>query len=175
MSFAVPIQGTPAQAPAPPVPPLPTSPGQATGASGAPQPPATTADPQAVRNEIRERIRDGINNGLQTEAGTTQPPPYRQDEQIPKEVIPILGIVFGSLVVIILGYPIVRLFTRIAEKAADKSLLRASDVQNQLKTLQNSIDTMAIEIERISESQRFQDRLLAEREPARLPESRGGV
>jgi hypothetical protein len=90
-----------------------------------------------------------------------QDPPYRQDEQIPKEVVPIIGIVFGSLVVIILGYPIVRLFTRIAEKAADKSLLRASEVKDQLKALQDSIDTMAIEIERISESQRFQDRLLA--------------
>jgi hypothetical protein len=104
-----------------------------------------------------------------------QNPPYRQEEQIPKEVIPILGIIFGSVLAIILGHPIVRLITRLIEKAADKTLLRASDVTEQLKVLQNSVDTMAIEIERISESQRFRDRLLAEREPARLPESRGGA
>jgi hypothetical protein len=155
------------------VPPLPTNPGQATGAT-APQAsaPATT---QSVVDELRKGIQDGMRDGQQTEAIITQPPPYRQDEQIPKEVVPIIGIVFGSLVVIILGYPIVRLFTRIAEKAHDKSLLRASDVSQQLKVLQDSVDTMAIEIERISESQRFQDRLLSEREPARISEPRSGA
>jgi hypothetical protein len=165
-------QGTPAQAPSPPVPPLPTSPGQATGATGAAPSPATGAEnPQAVRDQIRDAIRDGI----ETEAIISQEPPYRRDEQIPKEVVPIIGIVFGSLVLMVLGYPIVRLFTRIAEKAQDKSLLRASEVSQQLKVLQDSVDTMAIEIERISESQRFQDRLLSEREPVRLAEPRSGA
>ena len=173
MPFVAPFQGTPTQSPAPPVPPLPTSPGQPTGA-GSPQA-SGGGDGTSVLQDVRAGIRDAIQEGAPPEAVVVQEPPYRQDEQIPKDVVPILGIVFGSLVVIILGYPIVRLFTRIAEKAADKSLLRASDVRDQLKTLQNSIDTMAIEIERISESQRFQDRLLAEREPARLPESRGGA
>ncbi len=169
-------QGTPAQAPAPPVPPLPTNPGQATGATGAATaPPAATGTPQSVSDQIRQGILDGIRDGQQTEAIISQPPPYRGDNEIPKEVIPIMGIVFGSLVFIILGFPIVRLVTRLIEKKADKSLLRASDVTQQLKTLQDSVDTMAIEIERISESQRFQDRLLSEREPVRLPESRGGV
>jgi len=172
-------QGTPAQAPLPPVPPHPTNPGQATGATGAtgtaaPQAPAA-GNPQSVADQIRQGIEDGLRDGQQTEAIISQEPPYRRDEQIPKEVVPIIGIVFGSLVLIILGYPIVRLFTRMAEKAHDKSLLRASDVSQQLKTLQDSVDTMAIEIERISESQRFQDRLLSEREPVRLPESRGGA
>lgn len=171
-------QGTPAQAPAPPVPPLPTNPGQATGAT-APPAPATqapaTGNTQSVADQIRQGIQDGIRDGQQTEAIISQEPPYRQNEDIPKEVIPIMGIVFGSLVAIILGYPIVRLITRLVEKAADKTLLRATDVTQQLKTLQDSVDTMAIEIERISESQRFQDRLLSEREPARLPEARGGA
>jgi hypothetical protein len=175
MPFVAVGQGTP-QAPVPPVPPLPTNPGQATGATGttAPQAPAAQ-NPQAVRDQIRDQIRQGLRDGIETEAIITQEPPYRRNEDIPREVVPIIGIVFGSLVLMVLGYPIVRLFTRMAEKAQDKSLLRASDVTQQLKVLQNSIDTMAVEIERISESQRFQDRLLSEREPARLPESRGGA
>ncbi len=113
---------------------------------------------------------------MQTEAVISQEPPYARNEDIPPEVIPIVGIVFGSIVAIVLGYPIVRLITRLFEKAADKSLLRASDVTRQLKTLQDSVDTMAIEIERISESQRFQDRLLSEREKdvVRLPAERTG-
>lgn len=162
-------QGSPAQAPTPPpVPPLPTSPGQATGAAqGTPAP----AAPGTVENQIINDIQRGIEDGMRTEQVISVPPPYR-DSDIPKEVIPLVGIVFGSLVAIILGYPIVRLITRLIEKATDKSMLRASDVSQQLKTLQDSVDTMAIEIERISESQRFQDRLLSERAPAQLPEPR---
>lgn len=172
MPLAAVSQGTPAQAPLPPVPPLPTSPGQATGA--APQAPGGGGQ-TSVLQDVRAGIRDAIQEGARTEAVVVQNPPYRQDEQIPKEVIPIVGIVFGSLVFIILGFPIVRLVTRLIEKRADRSLLRASEVTQQLKTLQDSVDTLAIEIERISESQRFQDRLLSEREPMRLPEPRGGA
>ena len=175
MPFVAVSQGTP-QAPVPPVPPLPTNPGQATGATGTTAPPAPAAqNPQAVRDQIRDQIRQGLQDGIGTEAITTQEPPYRRNEDIPREVVPIIGIVFGSLVLMVLGSPIVRLFTRMAEKAHDKSLLRASDVSQQLKVLQDSVDTMAIEIERISESQRFQDRLLSEREPVRLPEPRSGA
>jgi len=173
MPLAAVSQGTAAQAPVPPVPPLPTSPGQATGAAS----PQTSGGggETSVLQDVRAGVRDAIREGAQSEAVVVQEPPYRRDEDIPKEVIPILGVIFGSIVIMVLGYPIVRLFTRMAEKAHDKSLLRASDVSQQLKTLQDSVDTMAIEIERISESQRFQDRLLSEREPVRLPESRGGA
>lgn len=159
------IQGSPAQTPAAPDPP-----GQAASPTS-----SAAGGGTSVLQDVRDGVRDAIQEGAQTEAVVVQNPPYRQEEQIPKEVIPILGIVFGSLVAIVLGYPVVRLVTRLIEKAADKTLLRASDVTEQLKVLQNSVDTMAIEIERISESQRFQDRLLAEREPVRLPESRGGA
>lgn len=173
MPLAAVSQGTPAQAPVPPVPPLPTSPGQATGAAS-PQA-SGGGNATSVLQDVRAGVRDAIQEGAQTEAVVVQNPPYRQDEQIPKEVVPIVGIVFGSLVCIILGFPIVRLVTRLIEKRADRSFLRASEVTQQLKTLQDSVDTMAIEIERISESQRFQDRLLSEREPVRLPEPRGGA
>jgi hypothetical protein len=50
------------------------------------------------------------------------------------------------------------------ERRADTTTLRAQDVTVQLRALQDSVDTMAIELERISESQRFQAKLLAERE-----------
>ena len=177
------VQNSPAQAPTPPpVPTMPTSPGQSTGAApqapAAGTPAATSPAPvtgQQIRDQIRDGIRDGINPGA--EAGVLVPPPYQRDSEIPREVIPIMAIVFGSLVVIILGYPIIRLITRLIERASDKSLMKSSEVTHQLKTLQDSVDTLAIEIERISESQRFQDRLLVEqgKEAAKLPLARGGA
>ena len=41
--------------------------------------------------------------------------------------------------------------------------MRAADLQPQIRQLQESIDTMAVELERISEAQRFQARLMSER------------
>ena len=51
--------------------------------------------------------------------------------------------------------------------------LKASDAQNlQLEQLQQSIDAIAVEVERIAEAQRFSAKLLAERaDPAALTRS----
>jgi hypothetical protein len=51
--------------------------------------------------------------------------------------------------------------------------LKASDTQNlQLEQLQQSVDAIAVEVERIAEAQRFSAKLLAERaEPAALKRS----
>lgn len=51
--------------------------------------------------------------------------------------------------------------------------IKASDAQNlQLEQLQQSVDAIAVEVERIAEAQRFSAKLLAERaEPAALKRS----
>ncbi len=51
--------------------------------------------------------------------------------------------------------------------------LKVSDAQNlQLEQLQQSVDAIAVEVERIAEAQRFSAKLLAERaEPAALRQS----
>ncbi|MEX2181567.1 MAG: hypothetical protein WD771_05955 [Gemmatimonadaceae bacterium] len=139
---------TPAQQ-APVVPTVPQSPGAATGATpAAPAPPAAPAAPPGQPG---------------TEAIVVQPPPYRVGNEIPAEVIPILGIVSGTLIALVIGYPIVRLITRLIERRTDRSLVPGDQVALQLRQLQDSVDTMAIELERISEAQRFSARLLAER------------
>lgn len=128
-------------------------PGTSSAAAATPQaapqaPPTPTAQDQAPQTVI------------------VQPPPYRDagnNNEIPAEVIPIVGIVMGTGMAIALGYPIIRTITRLIERRTDKGYVRGADVEVQLRALQESVDTMAIEIERISESQRFQAKLLAER------------
>jgi len=189
-------QTSPAQAPAPPgppVPPLPARPGAATGAEAAQIPANIVGDPvvnaanaaregaTATRNvvrEIRDEIRAGLRDGVQGEAGTTQPVTGpRPDSPIPAEVIPIIGIVFGSIVIMTIFGPIVRAVIRAFERRFDRKVVPAAEVVSHLKQLQSSLDTMAIEVERISEAQRFQAKLLAERENrvAIPPEARGGA
>lgn len=168
----VPVQQAGSQAPAPPVPPVPVIPGQAGAATGA----ATAAtqaqqasdaatNAQSVGDRIREAVQREVDQATQARAGqaiVVQPPPYREPD-IPPEVITIVEVVFGSLIAIILGYPIIRLITRVIEKRMDRSLVKGAEVERGFRQLQQSVDAMAIEIERIGEAQRFQAKLLADR------------
>lgn len=100
-----------------------------------------------------------------------QPGPIVQvSPDIPPEVVPIMAIVFGSVALMVIVTPIVRGVMRMIERHQDKSLVHGPAVAQQLAQLQQSIDTLAIEVERISEAQRFQSKVLAERSPAKLGE-----
>lgn len=163
----------PATAPqAPPIPPMPARPGAATGAA--------PRDGRDAAGDPAENARLAIQNAIEaaqnaTESVVIQPPPISRNNDIPPEVVPIVGIVFGSLFAIALVTSIARFATRVFEKRMDRSVLRADLVQNQLQQLQTSLDTMSIEIERISEAQRFQAKLMAERDRVALPDGRGGA
>jgi hypothetical protein len=52
-------------------------------------------------------------------------------------------------------------------------LARLDDISERLSRLDNSVDAMAVEVERISEGQRFTSRLLAERAGAPAPTEKG--
>ena len=70
------------------------------------------------------------------------------------------GIVGLLAVIIILG-PFARLIARrMGNRAEVAGGMQAQLLQQQLHELQQSMDTMSVEIERISESQRFQSKLL---------------
>jgi hypothetical protein len=117
---------------------------------------------QAAANAVNQEIARIQQGG---EPVIVVPPPYRNNNNdIPPEVIPLVGMVMGTVMAIVLGYPIIRFIIKMIERRADTTTLRAQDVTAQLRALQDSVDTMAIELERISEAQRFQAKLSAERE-----------
>jgi hypothetical protein len=167
MAVAVGVQGgsgAAAQAQqAPAIPPLPTSPGAPTGATqAAPAPAAPGAVGQGQATQDQGTPQTVV----------IQPPPYRDvrgNREIPDQVIPIIGMLTGTLMAIVLGYPIIRLISRLIERRFDKAYIKGANIEAQLRSLQESVDTMAIEIERIGESQRFQAKVLAERKPGALP------
>jgi len=162
-----------ANAPLPPIPKMDQAPRAASDARQAAQ------DARAAVQEIRQAVKAElatqnapkvVGGNTQGPAGTTSStaPPAAFPEaksDIPPEVVPMLGIIFGSLTVMLLGFPIVRVLTRRFDRGTEHLQTKASDVTPQLRQLQDSIDAMAIEIERISEAQRFTARLLSERAP----------
>lgn len=166
------MQTRPAQAGPPPIPPVPPTAGAATGgqAVGVSPPSGTAVSPTSTR----EIIENAVNEAQQAAGGqavTVVPPPriVQVSPDIPPEVIPIIAIVFGSVAFMVVFGPITRGIMRMIERRQERNMVQGPPIAQQLQQLQQSVDTMAIELERISESQRFQSKLMAEREKSALP------
>jgi hypothetical protein len=174
----MPTQPQAAQAPSsPPIPPVPSAPGAATGAQT-----VTTvriapgASPEETQRAIQNAIQ-ATENAVQAtgNAATAVAPPQLVEvsPDIPPEVVPIIGIIFGSVAFMVVGFPVVRGIMRMLERRQDRNLVHGPAVAQQLAQLQQSVDALAIEVERISEAQRFQSKLMAERGQAALGEGSG--
>ncbi len=115
----------------------------------------------------------GVTTAAQGGAGTgttVQPPPARNND-IPDEVIPLVGMTLSIVMAMVILFPIARAIGRWIDRRTDRSLVRVAEVAPQLRQLQESVDAMALELERIGEAQRFQAKLMADRATA-LPADR---
>jgi len=152
-----------------------------------------TPDPAALRAQIREQVRQqvqaaqaqAVREAEQAQHGQTAPPappgpipgvpdappiPQIPGTQPPFEfpygmrtTIEHVAIEFFVMIVaIFFVVPIARAFARRIDKKPVASPLDQG-LTEQLKRIENSVDSMAIEIERISESQRYMVRLQSDR------------
>ena len=96
---------------------------------------------------------------------TTAPPPAfpNQFDDIPPQVMNVISMTFTFIAILALGVPLVRVFARRLDRKTQALQTTGPDLAPALRTLQESVDAMAIEVERISEGQRFTSKLLAER------------
>lgn len=178
-----------ASTPAPPIPPLPPQPGAATGAvSGTrvivtgpgltPEQAAQVArDAAQAQRDAAQAIRDAAQAARDAQGQTTTGDPgfvYDPENVIPPQVVPLTAMTLAMVVVIFVGWPLARAFARRLDRKAELGTVRAGDLQPQIRQLQESLDAMAVELERISEAQRFQAKLMAERAPALPAEGRQG-
>lgn len=76
--------------------------------------------------------------------------------------------VIPGLVIMVLGFPIIRLITRWLEPRPVPSRELAT-ISSRLERIETAVDTIAVEVERISEAQRFSARLQSEQQSPRLP------
>ena len=172
------IQGT--QGTAQPPPPIPK---METGAAGTP---TARQIRDAARAEAKAEARAAVKGVVRSVVGQgggsgpvviAPPPPGQQTTSTgvpagnPDDVPPnaynlgMAGLV--AVTVCVVGFPLVRLVSRWLEPRVRPLPLPAQDVTPQLQQLQESVDTMAIELERISEAQRFAAKLLSERAGAK--------
>jgi len=89
------------------------------------------------------------------------------DEDI---VIPIAGMIFTA--VLVLGLPLVIVHARkLWRRDSDASTGASPATDHRLERIEQAIDAMAVEVERISEGQRFMTKLLSDRERVSIPAS----
>lgn len=94
--------------------------------------------------------------------GSTTVVPYDADNVIPPQVPEILFISVMGLIGIILAFPIGRAFARMIDRRSTTAKA-PEDLVRRLDAIEQSIDTVAIEMEKMSEANRFTTRLLSER------------
>ena len=80
--------------------------------------------------------------------------------------------VIPGVVTIVLGFPIVKLITKWLEPRPVPPR-ELSTINSRLEKIEAAVDAIAVEVERISESQRFTARLQAEQRAPRLPGATG--
>jgi hypothetical protein len=140
--------------------------------------------------DIKGAIADGIAGGIQGGQETPPAPPTREapqtftirgrdgthiitipphafDNTIPPQVEDISIMFFLTIGAIIIFLPLVRAFARRMDRRGGGTAQIPSEVSSQLAHLNQAVDAIALEVERISEGQRFTTRLLSEQRDAR--------
>ena len=96
-------------------------------------------------------------------------PPNSFDNVIPPQAVDISIAFFLTIAAIIIGLPLARAFARRMDRRGGSAQI-PNEISSQLAHLNQAVDAIALEVERISEGQRFTTRLLSEqRDASRLP------
>jgi H+/gluconate symporter-like permease len=138
----------------------------------------TQAEREQLRKDIEQSIQDAQKAAeAAAQAGRTRtviqmPAPVPIENTIPPQAETISIAFFITVAAIIIGWPIMRAFGRRIERGAPAPAV-PQEVREQLQQLNQAVEAIAIEVERISEGQRYTTKLLAE-QPRELPRPGGG-
>ena len=124
-------------------------------------------DAQRIRDEVRARIREQIrgpdHEAIVVQGGRGGPP---WEHVIPPQVVDIVTMFLVAMVICVVGFPIARAFGRWIDRRGLPSPVNA-ELSAQMNRIEQAVDSMSVEVERISEAQRFQAKLLSDREKVR--------
>ena len=119
---------------------------------------------EAARDAVREALRAQMAQGRGGERIIVQPgvPPWAQGPRIPEEFVVISIAFFVMCAVIAIGVPIARAFARRMDRRGTGDPQASSDMRSRLERIEQAVDAIAIEVERVSEAQRYSTKILSE-------------
>ena len=134
-----------------------------------------------IAAQVREQVREQIQvpaPPLPPEVHTIQLPPGRggpwgggPQPQIPEEAVIISVAFFVTTAFIAVGWPIARALGRRLDRktiaAAGAPAQLSADVNARLERIEHAVESISIEVERISEGQRYATKLLSEIRPTK--------
>lgn len=116
-------------------------------------------------NGEETRIVVGVDGALQeTRLGTAQTPPAApapRRKELPGGLVEMMAVIFGFVALTSIGTPIAKAWARRYERKGERE--QQVQLAQRLDAIEQAIETVAVEVERISEGQRFTSKLLAER------------
>jgi len=123
---------------------------------------------EAARESAMRALRGGGPRGeARGEAVTTQPIPIHESG-MPPEAVDISIAFFICTAAAVVLFPLMRSLGRVLERragvGAPVAARQSPEFEAQLRRMEQAIESVAIEVERVSEGQRFATKLLAERE-----------
>ena len=122
-------------------------------------------DREALRQQVRQTVEQAVREGR---GGTTEPPRIIvTGNSIPPQAEGIAYMFFITVAAVLILRPLMGAFARRLERRPMPAQALPPEAAQQLARIEQTVEAMAIEVERISEGQRFAARLLSERE--RLP------
>jgi hypothetical protein len=121
---------------------------------------------QRIREEVAQRIRIEQGQGPGEGVIVLPPRPPWEQNQIPPQAVDIVTMFIVATVICIVGLPIARAIGRWIDRRGLPSPVSA-DLAAQMNRIEQAVDSMSVEVERISEAQRFQAKLLSDREKVR--------
>ena len=124
---------------------------------GAQAEPVVAPTPPSPPGTFTIRGRDGTQ--------TITIPPNSFDNVIPPQAVDISIAFFLTIAAIIIGLPLARAFARRMDRRGGSAQI-PNEISSQLAHLNQAVDAIALEVERISEGQRFTTRLLSEQKEA---------
>ena len=115
--------------------------------------------------DMNEAIADAV-----ADATAESQPPLVFEPHVPPEAVAIAISFFLMIAFIIVGLPIARAVGRRMDRRSAAAPPEIAAQTAQLQQIQTAVEAMAVEVERISENQRFVTRLISERgAEARMP------
>lgn len=142
------------QPPAPATDPLPP-----------PAPPSADAPPTPSGVRLDDGTVFRFEDGqviISDETGATTTFAYDAANVIPPQVPVIIGLSFAGLIGIIMAFPIGRAVARFIDRRGTAPRVPA-DLTDRLAAIEQAIDSVAVEVERMSEANRYTTKLLVER------------